>query len=150
MKVKKFIPIITSVILAVVLVIMACNQAVTPTPSTTTKPAATPTATPISTPSPTPTVVVQDKKYNVLNPQGDFAPVQTKPLAARLDTLDGKTIWVCQSEADPVIMPALWDRLKQTYTKTTWMQTVTSSTAPVRLTADQQKTAQAVIIGNAW
>jgi hypothetical protein len=33
-------------------------------------------------------------KYTVLNPQGYRAPVQRTPLAPRLDSLDGKTIYI--------------------------------------------------------
>lgn len=150
MKAKNLIPIITSIIMALVLVVIACNQVAKPTPTTTTSTQAVVTATQTPTTTPTPQVVAIEPSYNVVNPQGDFIPVQTKSLAPRLDTLDGKTIWVCQAEADPVIMPVLWDKLQQTYTKTTWNRTVTSSTAPVQLSADEQKTAQAVIVGNAW
>ncbi len=151
MKIKNLLPILTSVILAIVLAATACTQVNnTPIP-----PAPTPTqqatvSNVVPTPTPTTTIVEVDKKYNVINPQGNFVPVQTKPLANRLDTLDGKTIWMCQSEADPVVMPALWDRLQKEYPKTTWKKTVTSNTAPVRLTADEQKTAQAAIVGNSW
>ena len=53
-----------------------------------------------------------------MNPQGVFIPVQTKPLAPRLDTIDGKTLYVCQGEADPVIMPALYKALVAKYPKT--------------------------------
>ena len=91
-----------------------------------------------------------DKTYRVLNPQGIFVPVETKALASRIDTLDGKTIWVLQAEADPVIMPALWEQLQRDYSNTTWKRTVTSSTSPKRLTEEEQKTAQAAIGGIGW
>ena len=63
----------------------------------------------------------EDKEYRALNPQGLFIPVETKALAPRLDALNGKTIYVCQGEADPVIMPALYARLKADYPNTTWV-----------------------------
>jgi hypothetical protein len=147
---KNLITILSSIMLAVIFVLSGCTQ--TPSQQTNTPTPTQQTTTSTSTPTPTPitTTVEVDRKYNVVNPQGDFVPVQTKPLAARLDTLDGKTIWVCQTEADPVIMPALWDRLQKEYPKTTWKRTITSNTAPLRLTSDEQKMAQAVIVGNAW
>jgi hypothetical protein len=91
-----------------------------------------------------------EKTYKVLNPQGDFIPVETKALAPRLTTFDGKTIWVSQTEADPVIMPALYARLQKDYPKTTWKTNFAQVTSPVRLTADEQKTCQAMIMGIAW
>ena len=33
-------------------------------------------------------------KYTVLNPQGHRAPIQRTPLAPRIDSLDGKTIYI--------------------------------------------------------
>jgi hypothetical protein len=59
-----------------------------------------------------------DKTYNVLNPKGDFIPVELQSMAPRLDTFEGKTIYVWQSEPDPIIMPALRERLIETYPNT--------------------------------
>ncbi len=53
--------------------------------------------------------------YRALNPQGIFIPVETVGLAPRPDSLQGKTIYVCQGEADPVIMPALYEIIKEEY-----------------------------------
>ena len=49
----------------------------------------------------------EDKDYRALSPSGNFIPVETSALSPRLDSFDGKTIYVIQGEADPVIMPAL-------------------------------------------
>lgn len=120
MKPKNLIPVLTSTILAIVLVVMACTQVAKPSPTTTPTPtqaAATPTLTP--TPSNTPQTVKET--YNALDPTGIFVPVQTQGLAPRLDTIDGKTIYVCQGEADPVIMPALYKALVAKYPKTTFI-----------------------------
>jgi len=121
-------------VIAVVLVLMACNQAMQPAPITPT-PTATqpvPTTTPVQTPTttPTPQIITQDKTYNALNPAGIFIPVQTKALAPRLTTIEGKTIYVCQGEADPVIMPALYKRLVKDYTKTKFIYYVRSDFGP--------------------
>jgi len=36
---------------------------------------------------------VEDKVYEFLNPAGSTVPVDTSPLAPRLDSLDGKTLY---------------------------------------------------------
>ena len=56
-----------------------------------------------------------EKTFKCLNPQGEYMPVETIGLSERLDTLDDKTIYICQGEADPVIMPALYKMLQETY-----------------------------------
>jgi hypothetical protein len=144
---KKSLTALIAVIILILVISASCGTTSQPTP-TATKPAATTSSAPAA--APTTQIVMKDKAYKVINPTGEFIPVETKPLAARLDTMDGKTIWMCQTEADPVIMPALWDRLQKEFTKTTWKKTVTSATTPLRLTADEQKTAQAMISGVAW
>jgi hypothetical protein len=116
LKGKNLIPIAASIVMAIALVAIACTQAAAPT---TTTPTSTKTTAPVaSTPAPTTTIVEVDRKYNVVDPTGIFRPVQTQAISARLDTIDGKTIYVCQGEADPVIMPALYKRLVKDYTKT--------------------------------
>jgi hypothetical protein len=146
MKIKHLLPLLVSIILILILVATSCTPAVGPTVTVT----VTPKTTATTTTTATPTAVTKDKTYRALNPGGVFVPVETKSLAPRLDTFDGKTIWLCQTEADPVIMPALWDRLQKEYPKTTWKRTITSSTSPLRLTADELKTAQAIIVGVGW
>jgi hypothetical protein len=100
LKSNRLIWLVASIIVMLVLVATSCTP-------TTTQPGATST--------------VKDKTYRALNPQGVFIPVQTKTLAERLTTIEGKTIYVCQGEADPVIMPALYKELQKKYPKTTWM-----------------------------
>jgi len=122
LKIKTLIPIITCVILAIVLVVTGCAQTTKPpvaSPTTTQQPTTT-APTPTATAPITQTVEV-DRKYNVVDPTGVFKPVETKALTPRLDTIDGKTIYVCQGEADPVIMPALIKRLIKDYPKTTFI-----------------------------
>jgi len=79
----------------------------TPTPSQGTPTPSTPTGTELS--------------YNVLSPRGIALPVKIQPLAARLKLpLDGKTIFIVQGEADPIIMPALNDYARQKLPNVTW------------------------------
>ena len=148
MKKNSLIALLATIFLILILVVPGCTQTAAPQVTTPTPTQQSTTTTVTSTPAPQ--VVEVEKKYNCVNPTGDFVPVQTVGLAPRLDTFDGKTIWLCQTEADPVIMPALWDRLQKEYPKTTWKRTITSSTSPLRLTADEQKTAQGLIVGNGW
>jgi hypothetical protein len=138
-------------IVSIVMMIAGCTATPSPAASPTSKPATTtPSNSPATTTTPTPQVITKDATYNVLNPSGTFIPIQTKGLAPRLDTMDGKTVWVSQTEADPVIMPALYARLQKDYPKTTWKTNMTGSTSPVRLTAEEQAGCQAMIMGNAW
>jgi hypothetical protein len=132
LKIKGLIPIITSILLALVLVVMACTQITKATPPTTATPKQGSTATPTTGTTPTTTIVEVDKKYNVLDPTGLFKPVETKALTPRLDTIDGKTIYVCQGEADPVIMPALYKRLVKDYQKTKFIYYDRSDFGPSR------------------
>ena len=88
--------------------------------------------------------------YNYLNPCGIWPTIDAKPLASRLDSLDGKTIYVNQGEADPVIMPALYERLKTTYPKTTWRLIATSGFGPWELSKEEVAEADATIRGVGW
>jgi len=115
----------------------------TPTPSGTPKPSGTPTATA------TPAGGV-DLSYNCLNPRGIMLPVMTVSLAERLDTLDGKEGWVNQGEADPIIMPALWEMVQERFPKTSWHYIATSSFGPPSPETDVVSAADFVIRGNAW
>jgi hypothetical protein len=92
-----------------------------------------------------------EKSYNCMSPRGIQLAVEIKPLAARLDTIDGKTIYICQGEADPIIMPALYDIVKTKYPKTTWVYYQPSSSfGPTMPDATTTKEAKAVIRGISW
>jgi hypothetical protein len=146
LKSKHLLALLASIILILILVATSCTPTAQPT-QTTSKPATTVTvtATPTSTTAP-----ATDKKYNVLSPRGIQLPVQISPLAARLDNFDGKHMWVTQAEADPIIMPALYKRLQKDFPKATWHFTESSARGPKQLTADEQKTAAAIIQGIGW
>jgi hypothetical protein len=115
LKNKYLILMVVSILAIFVLIATSCT---TTAPATTTAPTTTKPAATTTTAAPTTTVITKDKTYRAVNPTGLFIPVQTKSLAPRLDTIDGKTIYVCQGEADPVIMPALYKALVRDYPKT--------------------------------
>jgi len=91
----------------------------------------------------------RDRVYKCLNPTGIQEPVDTSGLAPRLDKLDGKTIWISTAEADPVIMPALAERLKTDFPNVNWKEKE-SHNEVVRLTPKEMKEADALIQGVAW
>lgn len=105
------------------------------------------------------TAATKEKTYNCLNPLGIQPPVTIVPLSARLTTMDGKTIYVVQGEADPVIFPALYTALLAKYPKTFWNYyqpsssfgpTAVDTTTTAKPTADGTGGADAVLRGNAW
>jgi hypothetical protein len=151
---------VTCIVLALMLVVIACSQAATPS-TTTSKPNAPATVTVTATP--TAPAAAADKKYNVLDPTGAFIPVNTQALAPRLDKLDGKTIYVCQGEADPVVMPGLYKALVAKFTNTKFIYYDRSDFGPsapgtggtatsTGLPEDPNilKQVQGVIRGNGW
>ena len=87
----------------------------------------------------------------MLNPTGEFVPVDIKPLAPRLDTIDGKTIYIIQGEADAHVMPYLAKLLPEKYPKTKWeYYDPLSSFGPTAPDDTVKKNAQAVIRGVGW
>ncbi len=96
------------------------------------------------------TTAAKDKSFNYLDPRGIQPPVQLSSLAKRLTTVDGMTMYVNQGEADPIIMPALWERVQKDYPKTNWKYIQTSSFGPSAPEQEVKDTADAVIRGIAW
>jgi hypothetical protein len=132
------------------LVLSACAQQAAPTtPTTPTTPAAPTTPTTPTTPA-APQVVTQEPVYKVLNPTGNYTPVECHPLAPRLSTLAGKNIYYYESEADPVIMPVLLAHLKKDYPTATWKYYETQGWGTDTPTADDLKGVDAVIRGIGW
>ncbi len=85
----------------------------------------------------------------VLNPQGVFIPVETKPCAPRIDTLNGKKILYYESEATNMHMPTLLARLKKDYTTATFDVVHVENFGERNPTA-AQKAYDAVIRGVGW
>jgi hypothetical protein len=141
-----------------------CAGGNTPAPTQTTQPTQTAQPSPTAkTTQPTQSTPQASNNIRAINPTGLFVPVQTKPLAPRLDKIDGKTIYVCQGEADPVIMPALYKRLVKDYPGTKFIYYDRSDFGPnvpgtggVATSTNQPedpdilKKVDAVIRGNGW
>ncbi len=144
MKRTKFALVLACLVLILITILSACGgeQAGTTATTTVTAPGATTTVT--ATGPAVKTV------FKVLNPVGNYIPVETKPLAPRLDTLDGKKIYFTESEANPRIMPALLKRMKETYTKTEFVYTATASFGDSNPSEDMLKNAQGYIRGISW
>lgn len=90
-----------------------------------------------------------EKKYKCLNPVGTQAAVDTFPLAPRLNSLDGKTIHfsIC---GEPDITIPLEKRLKSDYPNVNWKVKKTYGPAPIPLSEEEMKTADALIQAVAW
>ena len=91
----------------------------------------------------------KDRVYKCLNPVGIQQPVDTFPLAPRLDSIDGKEIYISAC-GEPDITLALEKKLKSTYPNVNWKTKRTYITDPVRLSFEEAKTADALIQGVAW
>jgi hypothetical protein len=97
------------------------------------------------------TTAEREKTYSCVTPLGIQPPVTLSPLAPRLNTMDGKTIYIVQGEADPVIFPALNDAVRVKFPKTNWNYYNPSSSFGASTPDDQTKAeAQAVLRGIAW
>ncbi|MEE8413201.1 MAG: hypothetical protein V3R96_01485 [Dehalococcoidales bacterium] len=90
-----------------------------------------------------------EKVHKYLNPVGTQEPVDTSPLAPRLDTLDGKEIYlsIC---GEPDITIPLEKKLKMDYPNVIWKTKKTYNIAPIRISEEEMKTADALILGVCW
>ena len=63
------------------------------------------------------------EKITVLNPLGQPPPIKFEPMAPRLDTLDGKTIYVIDVKfpASRIFAEELVKVLKEQYPETDWL-----------------------------
>jgi hypothetical protein len=95
------------------------------------------------------TAPVKDRVYKCLNPVGIVEPVEIIPLAPRLDTLDGKEIWISIT-GEPDITIALEKRLRSDYPNVKWKQKKTYTISPVELTPEEMKTADGLIQAVCW
>ena len=89
------------------------------------------------------------KVYKCLNPVGTQEPVDLSPIAPRLKSLDGKTInlSIC---GEPDITIPLEKRLKGDYPDVNWTVKKTYNINPIRLSEEERKTTDGVILGVCW
>ena len=91
----------------------------------------------------------QDRIYKCLNPVGIQDPVDLYPLAPRLDSLDGKTIYLSQGAGGEVeILLPLRKRLEVDYPNVNWKMVMAGTGGGV--SDEELKTADAVIRGVVW
>ena len=63
----------------------------------------------------------QEAKIAVLNPRGTQPPIRLIPMAPRLDTLDGKTIYIVNVAFGDTFLPETLKVLSERYPKTNWV-----------------------------
>jgi hypothetical protein len=137
---RQIIILLLSVVLALIFLVGGCSNPA----------ASSGTATNQGSTDVSKSAVTADKTYRALNPVGELPPVQLITMPPRIDKLEGKRIAFIQSEADPVVMPALWEKIKKAYPTVDWVATWSSVTSPIKLTDEELKGVQAAIIGVAW
>ncbi len=93
--------------------------------------------------------MANDRVYKCLSPVGIQMPVKTYPLAPRLDTIDGKEIWISITGEPDITIP-LERQLKSDYPSVNWRVKKTYMPVQVPLTEEEMKTADAVIQGVCW
>ncbi len=93
--------------------------------------------------------MAKDKVYKFLNPVGIQTPVDTFPLAPRLDRLDGKEI-VFSITGEPDITIALEKKLKMDYPQVDWKIKKNYNIEPYRLSEEEMKTADGLIQAVCW
>ena len=89
------------------------------------------------------------EKFKFLNPLGIESSVDTYPLAPRLDSIDGKTIHFSIT-GEPDITIFLERQLKEAYPSVNWTSKKSYTPVPVRLTSEEMKTTDAVILAVSW
>jgi len=127
--------------LITLVILSACGQTGETTTVTATKPV---TAT-----APAGSTGDTEPVYKVLNPAGVYIPVECKPNAPRLDSLNDKKILYYESEATNILMPTLLEKLKKDYPTAPFTVIHTESFGENTPTADQLKN-DAVIRGVGW
>jgi hypothetical protein len=89
------------------------------------------------------------KVYKCLNPVGMEMPVKTYPLAPRLDTVEGKTIYFSIT-GEPDITIAMEKKLRSDYPNINIKIKKTYGITPVPLTDEEMKTADGLIQAICW
>jgi hypothetical protein len=87
--------------------------------------------------------------YKCLNPVGIQEAIDIFPLAPRLDTINGKTINI-NITGEPDITIALEKQLKTDYPDVNWTTKKTYGVDPVRLSEEEMRTTDGLIMGVCW
>ncbi|MFC1954763.1 hypothetical protein ACFLVZ_02965 [Chloroflexota bacterium] len=93
--------------------------------------------------------MAEKEVYKCLSPVGIQVPVETFPLAPRLNTLDGKEIYFSISGEPDITIP-MEKKLKMDYPSVNWKVKKTYMTAPIPLSDEEKKTADGLIQGVSW
>ncbi len=93
--------------------------------------------------------MAEDKVYKCLNPVGITVPVDTFPLAPRLNSLDGKEIYISITGEPDITIP-LEKKMKMDYPNVNWKIKKTYHIEPVRLSDEEMKTADGLIQAVCW
>jgi hypothetical protein len=96
-----------------------------------------------------------EKVYKCLNPVGIHDPIQEYPNAPRLDTIDGKNIYLVFGRgSDYEITEEIDRQLRAAYPKTNWFSKRvgphSTKAGSIVLTEEERKTAHGVIRAVAW
>jgi len=94
-------------------------------------------------------VAETDKTYKCLDPVGIQEAVDTFPLAPRLNNLDGKEIYISICGEPDITIP-LEKKLKMDYPNVQWKTKKTYNIAPIRISEEEMKTADGLILGVCW
>ncbi len=92
-----------------------------------------------------------EAKVAIVNPRGTLPPIRLVPMAPRLDTLDGKTVYliIASPFAQP-LMPVLQKLLGEKYPKTIWVLKTKAGSYfddDPKLWAEAKEKSNAVIMG---
>jgi hypothetical protein len=90
-----------------------------------------------------------EKVYRFLNPVGIQLPVKLFPLAPRLDTLEGKEIYISITGEPDITLP-LEKKLKENYPDVNWKVKRSYMVAPVEISEEEMKTADGLIQAVCW
>ncbi|MFC1921450.1 hypothetical protein ACFLYQ_06990 [Chloroflexota bacterium] len=94
-------------------------------------------------------MATEEKVYKCLNPAGIQMPVETYPLAERLDSLDGKTIHLSITGEPDITIP-LEKKLREHYPNVNWTMKKAYGVAPVEMSDEEIKTTDGMILGVCW
>ncbi|MFC1920151.1 hypothetical protein ACFLYQ_00320 [Chloroflexota bacterium] len=91
----------------------------------------------------------KDRVYKCLNPVGVQLPVKTFPLAPRLNTLEGKEIYISITGEPDITIP-LEKKLKSDYPDVNWKLKKSYMVVPVEISEEEMKTADGLIQAVCW